>query len=86
MSSTVASARRRKPKPPKRRKFKTIVIKLSANQSKSLMNYCRARKTTPNKLIKKNIARYLHNFGKEVPAEYYVSERQLDLFGDTIIQ
>jgi hypothetical protein len=67
---------------PKKRKFKTISIKLSSKQNRSLLNYCEARNTTPVKLIKKNIARYLNGFDKEVPAKYHVSDRQLDLFGE----
>jgi hypothetical protein len=64
----------------KKRKFKKIELKLTARQAKSLENYCAARKTSPIKLIKKNIARYLNGFEKEVPREFYVTERQLDLF------
>lgn len=44
------------------------------------MNYCEARRTTPNKLIKKSIRRYLTGFDKSVPEEYYITENQLDLF------
>jgi len=44
------------------------------------MNYCRARKTTPIKLIKKSIRRYIENFASEVPEELFVTENQLDLF------
>lgn len=67
---------------PKKRKYKTITLKLSARQSKSLNNYCEARNITPNKLIKKNIARYLNGFEKSVPEKYHVSDRQLDLFNE----
>ncbi|MCX6233814.1 MAG: hypothetical protein NT175_03705 [Bacteroidetes bacterium] len=44
------------------------------------MNYCKARGTTPIKLIKKNIQKYLDNFALEVPEHYFVTEKQLDLF------
>lgn len=67
----------------KRRKkvrYSTLKIKLSSRQKRSLLNYCQARKTTPNKLIKKMIRPYLNNFAKEVPEAYYVTENQLDLF------
>ena len=66
----------------KKRKFKTVSIKLSAKQYRSLLNYSKARKTTPNKLIKKSIERYTSGFETEVPEKYYVSERQLSLFSD----
>ncbi len=66
----------------KKIKYKKLVFKLSAKQKKSLENYCKARKTTPTKLIKKSINRYINGFDKSVPDEYFKSERQLDLFGD----
>lgn len=56
------------------------MLKLSPKQSRSLENYCKARHTTPGRLIKKVIRPYLAGYDKSVPEEYYVSERQLDLF------
>lgn len=53
---------------------------LSPRQMKSLKNYCRARKTTPTKLIKKSIRVYTENFSREVPEKYHVTHNQLDLF------
>jgi len=47
---------------------------------KSLENYCKARKTTPTKLIKRSIHDYIENFALEVPEKYHVSHNQLDLF------
>ncbi len=64
----------------KKVKFKTVAFKLSARQKRSLLNYCEARKTTPNKLIKKAIRRYIEFYASEVPAEYFVTENQLALF------
>jgi len=64
----------------RRTKFKAITFKLSENQYRSLTNYCSARKTTPIKLIKKNIEKYTMHYSKEVPTQYYVSENQLNLF------
>ena len=64
----------------KKIRYSKLTIKLSSKQKKSLLNYCRARKTTPNKLIKKSVKRYLNGFDKSVPEEYYVTENQLDLF------
>ncbi len=64
----------------KKVKFKTVAFKLSARQKRSLINYCEARKTTPNKLIKKAIRRYIEFYASEVPTEYFVTENQLDLF------
>jgi len=64
----------------KKTKYVKITLKLSTRQKKSLMNYCQARQTTPNKLIKKSIRRYINGFDKNVPEEYFVTENQLDLF------
>ncbi len=67
----------------KRRKkvrYSKLTIKLSSRQKKSLENYCTARKTTPTKLIKKMIHRFINGFDKQVPDGINVSERQLELF------
>jgi hypothetical protein len=45
-----------------------------------LRNYCKARKTTPIKLIKKSIERFISHYEYEVPKELYLTENQLDLF------
>jgi len=69
----------------KRRKkvrYKEVSLKLSKNQQRSLVNYCTARKTTPNKLIKKMIRRFLNFDSKDVPAESFATANQLDLFGE----
>lgn len=62
------------------RKFKTVTFKLSPKQMKSLNNYCKARKTTPTKLIKKNIRIYTEYFARDVPEKYHITHNQLDLF------
>ena len=73
----MAARRKRKPKP---LVFKTISFKLTVRQRKSLRNICKARRTTPTKLIKKMIRPYIENYAVSVPDEYYVTENQLDLF------
>jgi hypothetical protein len=69
---------------PKRRNYKyhAITFKLSAGQYRSLRNYCKARKTTPIKLIKRNLERFISNYEYEVPSELYLTENQLDLFSE----
>lgn len=64
----------------RRKKYKSVTFKLSARQMKSLENYCKARRTTPTKLIKKSIRGYIEHFATEVPEKYHVSHNQLDLF------
>lgn len=64
----------------KRKKYKTISFKLSPRQMKSLKNYCKARKTTPIKLIKKNIRTFIESYADHVPEKYFVSHNQLEIF------
>lgn len=64
--------------------YHAITFKLSAGQYRSLRNYCRARKTTPIKLIKKNIARFITAYEYDVPQELYLTENQLELFDETL--
>ncbi|MEE4257030.1 MAG: hypothetical protein V2I47_08325 [Bacteroidales bacterium] len=71
-----------RPKKRKKVRYSEIRIRLSYKQKRSLLNYCHARKTTPNKLIKKMIRKYISNFAEDVPDEYYVTENQLELFND----
>lgn len=70
----------RKKKKRKKVRYHTIQLKVTAGQKKSLMNYCNARKTTPTKLIKKMIKPFLQNYSKNVPAELFATENQLNLF------
>lgn len=69
-----------KKKKRKKVSYKKVIIKLSNRQKLSLINYCNARQTTPNKLIKKSIKRFINGFDKNVPEKLFVSERQLDIF------
>ena len=71
-----------KPKKRKKVRYSEVRIRLSYKQKRSLLNYCHARKTTPNKLIKKMIRPYITNYAVDVPEEYYATENQLDLFND----
>ncbi len=61
-------------------KYHAVTFKLTSGQYKSLKNYCKARKTTPVKLIKKSIERFTSHYEYEVPAELYLTENQLNLF------
>lgn len=61
-------------------KYHSVTFKLTSGQFKSLKNYCKARKTTPIKLIKKSIERFISHYEYEVPAELYLTENQLELF------
>ena len=62
--------------------YHAITFKLSSGQYRSLRNYCKARRTTPIKLIKKNIERFITAYEYEVPQDLYLTENQLDLFSE----
>jgi hypothetical protein len=64
----------------KKKKFKKMTFMLSDRQMKSFKNYCKARGTTPNKLLKKSIRGYTESFNISVPEKYYSKHNQLDLF------
>ena len=64
-------------------KYHAITFKLSAGQYRSLRNYCEARKTTPIKLIKRNIERFISNYEYEIPQDLYLTENQLNLFEES---
>ena len=61
-------------------RFKTIKLKVSAKQKKSLENFCKARRTTPNKIIKKAIRPLLENYVNAVPLKNQEKVKQLALF------
>ena len=64
--------------------YHAVTFKLSQGQYRSLRNYCKARRTTPIKLIKRSITRFISNYEYEVPPELYVTENQLMLFDDEL--
>ena len=64
--------------------YHAVTFKLSQGQYKSLRNYCKARKTTPIKLIKRCISRFISNYEYEIPPELYLTENQLELFDDAL--
>ncbi len=76
-----------KAKKRRKTKFKAITFKLSERQTASLMRYCKACHTTPIKVIKRNLERYLgaHEYTMNVQ-ESLVSERQLELFNDEAVK
>ncbi|MBO7082468.1 MAG: hypothetical protein J6W30_01330 [Bacteroidales bacterium] len=63
--------------------YHAVTFKLSQGQYRSLRNYCKARRTTPIKLIKRSISRFISNYEYEVPPELYVTENQLELFEES---
>ncbi len=43
-------------------RYKSITIKLTTTQKRSLERFARSRRTTPNKIIKKAIRPFLENY------------------------
>jgi hypothetical protein len=72
--------KKKKNKKRKPTRFKTIKIKVSAKQKKSLENFCKIRRTTPNKIIKKSIRPLLENYVNAVPVKSQGKVKQLMLF------
>jgi hypothetical protein len=72
------------PKRTKRRKkikYKSISMKVSANQYSTLQRYCAKYKLTPNKVIKKALRVYMDRFGPVLDNHSVkVSENQLTIF------
>ena len=62
-------------------RYRTLKLKLTTRQKRSLENFCRSRGTTPTKIIKKSIRPLLDNYAASVPISKQVSVNQLDLFG-----
>jgi hypothetical protein len=62
-------------------RYKTLKLKLTTRQKRSLENFCRSRGTTPTKIIKKSIRPLLDNYTASSPCPPQVSANQLDLFG-----
>jgi len=61
-------------------KFKKVTITISSRQKKSLMNFCKSRKSTPNKIIKKAIRPLLENYSELEIHHSTVKHSQLQLF------
>jgi hypothetical protein len=70
----------KKKKKRKATRFKTIKLKVSAKQKKSLENFCKARRTTPTKIIKKAIRPLLENYLNAIPQKNEGKVKQLMLF------
>jgi hypothetical protein len=62
-------------------RYRTIRLKVTSRQKRSLENFCKSRGTTPNKIIKKSIRPLLENYASAVPVHQQVSVNQLKLFG-----
>ncbi|MCX6249932.1 MAG: hypothetical protein NTX61_04185 [Bacteroidetes bacterium] len=70
--------RKKKRKPTR---YKSITFKLTSHQKKSLDNFCKARKSTPIKAIKKSIRPLIDNYATISPVEEsFVTPNQLELF------
>lgn len=73
-------ARKKAKKTRKAIKYKIISIKITTRQKKSLMNFCKSRHSTPNKIIKKAIGPLLKNYAGLEVNNTPVKVNQLELF------
>ena len=62
-------------------RYRTLKLKLTTRQKRSLENFCKSRGTTPTKIIKKSIRPLLDNYAGLSPCTPQVSANQLKLFG-----
>lgn len=61
-------------------KYKQVTITISARQKKSLTNFCKSRKSTPNRIIKKAIRPLLENYHDMEITHVSSKVNQLQLF------
>ncbi len=61
-------------------RYKTITLKVTSRQKRSLINFCKARRTTPNKIIKKAIRPLLQNYTNLEVTVHAEKVNQLELF------
>ena len=73
-------AREKTKKKRKPLRYKTITLKVTARQKKSFINFCKSRRTTPNKIIKKAIRPLLQNYAGLEVAAHQEKVNQLELF------
>lgn len=72
---------RKKTKKPRRKvKYRTITFKVTDRQKRSLLNFCKSRHTTPNKMIKKVLNPLLNNYASLEVNTQQISVNQLQLF------
>ena len=77
MKMPTKTLRKKKRKPVR---YKTITFTVTAKQKKSLVNFCRSRKTTPAKIIKKAIRPLLSDYSDLKVNHSNEKVNQLQLF------
>ena len=61
-------------------RYKSITFKVTSRQKKSFDNFCKSRKSTPIKVIKRFIQPLLDNYAHSTPLNSFVNVNQLELF------
>ena len=64
----------------KKIKYKKFAFKLSEKQKVIIDKFCKAKKISPNKMIKSAIRDCISKFADSLPEEDFISENQLSLF------
>ncbi len=75
----------RKKKKSRKIKYRKVTFKLTDKQKKLIEKVCRAKKTTPTRLMKAAIREYLSHYARSASEEDYISENQLRLFDDDLL-
>ncbi|MFH1159633.1 MAG: hypothetical protein V1733_01625 [bacterium] len=65
-------------------RYKTITLKLTTRQKRSLERFARSRRSTPNKIIKKAIHPLLENYADLEMSKGNGKVNQLQLFDESI--
>ena len=64
----------------KKIRYRKMNLKITEKQKKQMLRFCRAKRTTPVRLIKKALLEYMERYGADIPEEVVVSKNQLKLF------
>jgi hypothetical protein len=64
----------------KKIRYRKLVFKVSAQQKKQIDRYCKVKRTTTVRLIRKALNEYLDRHADEIPEEVVISKNQLKLF------
>jgi hypothetical protein len=64
----------------KKIRYRKVEFKVSDQQKKRIDRYCRYKKLTPVKMIKKAVEEYLQRHAADLPEQVVVSKNQLKLF------
>ncbi|MCX6271714.1 MAG: hypothetical protein NTU44_10935 [Bacteroidetes bacterium] len=77
---------KKKTKKTKKIKYKKITFKVTEKQKQLIDRFCKAKRTTPTKMIKSAIRDHLSRYSSSLPESDYISENQLKLFDEDVLE